>query len=146
VDSLRRARTGDEHQIAAVFAASRRDALPYLRQVHDPDGYPDWVAGLIATSETWVAEEDGRIVAMMVLGAASLDHLYVAPGHQGRGLGTRLLELAREQRPAGIGLWAFQRNGPARDFYERRGFVPVEFTPGDNEEGEPDVRYEWRPS
>ena len=29
-------------------------------------------------------------------------------------------------------------------FYERHGFTAVEWTDGDNEEGEPDVRMVWR--
>lgn len=38
----------------------------------------------------------------------------------------------------------FQLNDKARRFYERRGFVAVEFGDGTgNEEGEPDVRYHW---
>ena len=42
-------------------------------------------------------------------------------------------------------LWTFQSNHGARRFYERHGFVAVQHTDGDNEEGAPDVRYEWRP-
>jgi len=39
-------------------------------------------------------------------------------------------------------LWAFQSNHRGRRFYERHGFVAVEFTDGAaNEEQWPDVRY-----
>ena len=41
-----------------------------------------------------------------------------------------------------VDLWTFQRNAGARRFYERNGFVAMEFTDGaSNEEREPDVRY-----
>jgi ribosomal protein S18 acetylase RimI-like enzyme len=51
------------------------------------------------------------------------------------------------RRPAGMRLYAFQRNTRARGFYERRGFVAVEFGDGSgNEEGEPDVLYQWTPA
>lgn len=33
--------------------------------------------------------------------------------------------------------------GGARRFYERHGFVVVDATEGDNEEGAPDVCYQW---
>jgi len=57
-----------------------------------------------------------------------------------------LLARAREERPAGLQLWTFQVNDEARRFYGREGFVEVEHTDGaGNEEGEPDVRLEWRP-
>ena len=48
-------------------------------------------------------------------------------------------------QPDGLDLWAFRSNTGARRFYERHGFVAVAFTEGDNEEGEPDVRYHWSP-
>ena len=61
------------------------------------------------------------------------------------GLGARLVEVAKERFPAGLQLWAFQSNAGALRFYERHGFTAVEWTDGDNEEGEPDVRMVWRP-
>lgn len=144
MDSLRRARAGESDEIADVFLASRRAALPYLPELHDDADTRAWMASLIAGSEVWVVERDERIVALMVLGTDHVDHLYVAPAAQGSGLGGRLLELAKERRPAGLTLWVFQRNDRARTFYEHRGFRAVEFTGGQaNEEREPDVRYHW---
>jgi hypothetical protein len=44
-----------------------------------------------------------------------------------------------------IRLYTFQANAGARRFYERHGFVPIEFTDGQaNEERCPDVLYELR--
>jgi hypothetical protein len=40
----------------------------------------------------------------------------------------------------------FQRNAAARRFYEARGLELVALGDGsENEEGEPDALYEWRP-
>jgi GNAT superfamily N-acetyltransferase len=69
--------------------------------------------------------------------------LYVEPSHVGKGAGSRLLEQAKRLCPAGLDLWTFQSNAGARQFYESHGFVPVDETSGDNEEGAPDVRYHW---
>jgi membrane-anchored protein YejM (alkaline phosphatase superfamily) len=56
------------------------------------------------------------------------------------------VELAKRRQPSGLQLWTFQVNGTARRFYERHGFLAVESTDGSgNEEGDPDVRYVWRP-
>jgi hypothetical protein len=61
-------------------------------------------------------------------------------------VGDRFVDLAKEQRPDGLGLWTFQVNGSAQRFYERHGFIAVERTDGlRNEEHEPDVRYVWKP-
>ena len=73
-----------------------------------------------------------------------VQQLYILPGYQGIGIGSALLALAKVRRPGGLRLYAFQRNARARAFYERRAFVAIAFGDGSgNEEGEPDVLYEW---
>ncbi len=82
----------------------------------------------------------------MVVNGDELSQLYLDPDWRGRGLGDRFVELAKERSPEGLELWTFQVNKPAHRFYERHGFVAVEFTDGStNEEREPDVRYVWEP-
>ena len=59
-------------------------------------------------------------------------------------MGSRLLAHAKKQRRV-LRLYTFQSNEPARDFYEKHGFRAVAFGDGTaNEEGAPDVLYEWR--
>ena len=63
---------------------------------------------------------------------------------QRRGAGSQLLQKAKDSF-ARLHLWTFQRNQPARRFYESRGFVLVRETDGTgNEEREPDALYLWR--
>jgi GNAT superfamily N-acetyltransferase len=73
-----------------------------------------------------------------------VEQLYVDPDYTGQGLGSRLLNLAKDQSPGGLDLWTFQTNIGARRFYERHGFAAVATTDGDNEERCPDVRYHWQ--
>jgi GNAT superfamily N-acetyltransferase len=83
---------------------------------------------------------------MVAVGEGFVQQLYILPGYQGLGIGSALLEKAIELAPDGLELWAFQQNERARGFYERRGFVAVEFTDGaNNEERTPDVRYRLMP-
>jgi len=94
-----------------------------------------------------VAELDGRVAAYARFTRTWLDDLYVAPGAQRDGLGGALLELVKSLRPQGFGLWVFESNLPARQFYARHGLVEVERTDGSaNEEREPDIRMIWDPS
>lgn len=132
-------------EVAAVFLAARRDALPYLPALHRDDETRGWIAGVVLPrSDVWVAELDGVIVGFLAVTADRLDHLYVRPGYYRRGIGDRLLTKAKEISPRRLRLFTFQRNGRARAFYEARGFVAVDFNEGSrNEEGEPDVLYEW---
>jgi GNAT superfamily N-acetyltransferase len=93
--------------------------------------------------EVWVAEADGAVIALLVLDEDWVDQLYVAPDWTRKGVGSRLLDTAKQRRPTGLDLWTFQANAGARRFYERNGFVATATTDGDNEEGAPDVRYRW---
>lgn len=80
---------------------------------------------------------------MMALAGDWIEQLYVHPAWYGRGLGSRLLNVAKRELSC-LDLWTFQSNVGARRFYERNGFVEVAMTDGDNEEGAPDVRYHWQ--
>jgi GNAT superfamily N-acetyltransferase len=142
---LRRARPEDATAVASLHLAARRQAMPYLPELHSDQEVQTWTRDvLLPHAEVWVAEIAGRPVGYLALVGTSLDHLYVAPGHQGQGIGSLLLARAKALRPAGLRLYAFQRNRHARDFYEARGFVTVRFSDGaGNEEKEPDVLYAW---
>jgi len=94
-----------------------------------------------------VAELEEGVAGFIAIEGAYIEHLYIAPAHQGIGIGDALLQRAKELRPDGLMLWTFERNHRARAFYEKRGFVAVEFTDGSrNEERTPDVRYHWNPA
>jgi GNAT superfamily N-acetyltransferase len=129
---------------------ARRHAMPYLPELHSDEEVRIWTRDtLLVRAEVWVAEVAGRPIGYMALAGGMLDHLYVAPGHQGVGIGSLLLNKAKALRPTGLQLYAFQRNHRARAFYEAHGFAPVGLSDGaDNEEKEPDVLYQWpaRPS
>ena len=141
-----RAGVADAAEIAELYLASRADALPYLRKVHSDDETRAWVREvLLARGETWILRLEGRIVGFVTVVGDDLDQLYLLPGFYRRGLGTRLLEKAMALSPEGLHLYAFQKNQRARAFYERHGFTVFDLNDGArNEEGEPDVRYEWR--
>lgn len=145
VPSLRLAVAADAEVIAQIHLAAFRSTYRFPL-AHADGEVRAWVAEhLLPETETWVAEMDRAVVAFCSLGPGWVDQLYVAPGHTGRGIGSRLLELAKERQPAGLQLWTFQVNGGARRFYERHGFRAVEMTDGaGNEERQPDVRYAWR--
>ena len=113
--------------------------------VHTDDEVRSYFDVVVATKEVWVIGERGGIAALLVLDGEWIGQLYVDPDHFGEGHGSSLIAVAKGRRPGGLKLWAFAANSRARRFYERHGFVATGGTDGDNEEGAPDVRYEWRP-
>lgn len=144
--TIRRAVPADATAVADVYLAAFRSTYDFPL-AHTDEQVRDWLSGhVMRTMETWVAVDDDRTVAMMVLDDAGIDQLYVDPGWHGRGIGGRLVALAKERRPGGLALYTFQVNDHARGFYERHGFVVAALGDGSgNEEGQPDMRYEWRP-
>ncbi|MEP7225160.1 MAG: GNAT family N-acetyltransferase [Actinomycetota bacterium] len=148
---VRLATLEDADELAVILRAAMRGAMPRLPDLHTPEDDRRFLREIVLPNEeVWVVEREGAIVGFAALGSREgvsfLQHIYVAPEHQSRGLGTELINRAKEGLPAGFRLWVFQRNEGARRFYERHGCRLVELTDGSgNEEKEPDALYEWVP-
>jgi GNAT superfamily N-acetyltransferase len=145
--TIRPAQAADAAAVANVYLASFHATYDFPL-AHADDEVRAWIRDIVAPAGgTWVAiGSGGAIVGMMVVASGELDQLYVAPDRLGEGIGRQLLDVAREQSPDGLRLYTFQVNTRARRFYENSGFVADWFGDGSaNEEGQPDVRYVWRP-
>ncbi|WP_270888120.1 GNAT family N-acetyltransferase [Pedococcus sp. 5OH_020] len=146
--SVRPANQQDGDRLAELFWRVRSQSVPHIPMiVHPRESMLPFVEEvLLSQFEVWVAEKaDVPVGFMALMPPDQLSHLYVDRRYTGTGLGSRLLALARERFPEGIQLWTFQANEGALRFYSRHGFVPVEWTDGENEEGAPDVRMVWSP-
>lgn len=142
---IRDALASDADALTKLFLASRRQAMPWLREVHSDEDTRWWLGNIMLRDLTVrVASVGDEVVGFAATQPGWLDHLYIAPGRQRAGLGTQLLDEAKRIGGSPLRLWAFQRNLAARAFYRRHGFVDEELTDGAaNEEGEPDVRMIW---
>jgi GNAT superfamily N-acetyltransferase len=142
---IRRATGADADAVADLWLTSFDDALPTVQRPHDDDHVRRWIRDhLVARTEAWVAVRGGEVVAILGLAPGWIEQLYVAPGHQGSGVGGRLVGFAQERADDELQLWTFQVNARARAFYRRHGFREVELTDGaTNQEREPDVRLLW---
>jgi ribosomal protein S18 acetylase RimI-like enzyme len=143
---IRHPAPADADAVADLFLAAKAE-MTYLPQLDTDTETRRWVSDVVLRDlEVWVAEEGDRVVGFAALGNDLLEHLYVHPQEQKRGIGSELLAVSKKRRPHGLRLWVFQKNTGARRFYERHGFSLVRLTDGrDNEEREPDAFYEWRP-
>lgn len=145
---IRPAVGSDAFATADVYLASRAANLGSIPAgIHEDEDVRQWFAGTLMTqADVWVATRGKAILGFLAMKPGWIDHLYLAPDATGNGLGSRFVELAKSEQPAGLDLWTFQSNAGARSFYMRHGFIEVARTDGDNEEGEPDVRCAWRPT
>jgi len=142
---IRAGRKSDAPALGAIHRHSRIAAMPWLPVLHSAEEDAEFLGTVVlARQKVWVAEDPtGEPVGFAAVSDGMLNHLYVAPTWQGRGVGSALLEAARTGMDR-LELWVFQRNERARAFYRRHGFVLVEETDGaSNEERTPDARYAW---
>lgn len=148
---LRSALPGDAQSVADVYLRSRRELVAFAPLAHAEDEVRAWIRErLIPVGEVTVSVVADRVVGMLAVSRDEqfswIDQLYVDPEWVGRGIGSALLEHARVVLVPPIRLFTFEENLRSRRFYERRGFRAVAFGDGNsNEEGCPDVLYEWSP-
>jgi ribosomal protein S18 acetylase RimI-like enzyme len=100
---------------------------------------PGWtdrrVVEVLTRDIVFVARERGLLAGYVALfrdpdDGIVVDQLFVAPGHERRGVGRHLLACAEGYAIADqaetLRIVVEEGNGPARRFYRRWGFVPIE--------------------
>ena len=119
--------------------------MPWLPKLHtEADDRRFFGERVLRECEVLVVRRSGAPVGFLALKGDMVEHLYVHPEAQREGIGSALLDAAKDRRPSGLRLWVFERNSGARAFYARHGFAEVTHTDGSgNEEREPDVLLAW---
>jgi GNAT superfamily N-acetyltransferase len=141
---LRQLKLADMDAAARVHRIAFDRALPSLAGLHTPEEDRRFFRERVfETCEMWGAFDGELMTGILAFREAWIDQLYVLPDAQERGLGTALLQVAKDAFDR-LQLWTFQRNLQARRFYEARGFALIQQTDGaQNEEKEPDALYLW---
>src|SRR5262249_38761396 len=121
-------------------------AMPWLPVLHTRQETAGWMANVVLPGqEVWLASRDGATLGVVALAQGRVEELYIDPLAWRGGLGSALLDLAKERQPDGFRLWTFQRNAIARNFYRKHALVELHLTDGrDNEEKHPDVLLGWK--
>ena len=136
----------DGDQLVALWHHTRKAAYPYnafqqsLSLVQDSAYFFSFV---VPENDIWVADREGQLLGFMAINGEYIDQLFIAVEAQRTGVGEALLMKARELSPDKLRLATFQKNRPARAFYEKHGFVATAFGISPEPENEPDVHYEW---
>ncbi|HEX5809520.1 MAG TPA: GNAT family N-acetyltransferase [Anaerolineales bacterium] len=146
--TIREYRPGDFDALVILWRISREKSLPQFfnnEKSHffyeDLDYFRDHV---LKENKVWVLEIEQRPVAFMAIKDDFIDHLYVHPDYQNRGIGKAFLQHARQLSPDHLWLYTLQANVNACAFYEKNGFVAEKFGFSPPPENEPDVEYHWR--
>jgi len=83
-----------------------------------------------------------KVLGMIAFTTKTIAQLYIDIDYLNHGIGTKLLDRAKEKSDDKLELFTFQRNDIARNFYEKHGFKEV----GRNYKNElnlPDIKYRW---
>jgi ribosomal protein S18 acetylase RimI-like enzyme len=137
----------DFDPVTILWRISREKSLPEFQRAKGHFFYEDrdfFRQHILTRNTVWVAEMDYLPVAFLAMHDEFIDHLYVDPQYQHRGIGKALLEHARQLSPDHLWLYTLQINTNARAFYEKNGFVAEKFGISPPPEEEPDVEYHWR--
>jgi putative acetyltransferase len=114
--------------LVRLWREARAECLQFLCDLHDADEDRVYLSQVVLpANDLWVAEVEGTLAGFIAFREGWVNHLYVAPQFQGRGVGSTLLEVAQRRSPT-LQLWAFEVNRPAIAFYERRGFRIMELS------------------
>src|SRR4051812_9263342 len=97
------------HRIIQVFHVARKDRMPYLPELHTPEEDKACFTELLRKGGVLVARDGEKAVAFCAFHDGWIDHLYVLPSYQRKGVGTLLLNEAKTVSEE-LQLWVFQRN------------------------------------
>ena len=126
-----------------MWRASMEEALG-VKDHHSWEEQLDYLKAIVKENLVYLGIEEGtdKVVGMMAVGGSELDQLYIHVEYQGMGIGTQLLNLAKELSPGKLQLFTFDINKKAQVFYEKHGFTIIGRGVESNS-GMADIRYEW---
>lgn len=127
---IRPARDDDAVAIAQAHVDARRVAMPWLPVIHTVEETVRFFGDFVIPNQVvLVAEAEEGVVGFIAIEGSFVEHLYIAPSHQGIGIGEALLDRAKELRPEGLMLWTFEatiaREGSTRSAASSRSSSPM---------------------
>lgn len=140
---IARASAADIPAIANILTGWNA-ATPWLPRVHSRASEKGFAQMLVDRGWTTVARDGARVLGFLSRDKRKVHALYVSCHARGQGVGKALLDQAKQAMDS-LSLYTFQNNVDAQRFYLREGFAEAFRTDGaGNDEGLPDICYEWR--
>lgn len=131
-------------RIVDLCLISKRHALGDYTEPHNSADMLDYLTQIMAVEQNvLLGIEADKLVGFMTLRKNWIEQLYIDVAHLNQGLGSQFMARAKQSSPTILHCYTFERNLPARAFYEKHGFVAIEFG-SENEENLPDILYKWQ--
>src|SRR5262245_28285431 len=121
---LKLATPTDGPRLAGIHTQARAAAMPWLPVLHTSEETEAGMTNAVLTrQDVWIAACDDATLGFVALVPGWVEQLYVDPVAWRTGVGSLLLEHAKQLQPDGFRLWTFQRNAMARSFYRKHGLI-----------------------
>ena len=118
----------DLEQIMKVWFDSSTLAHPFLNSEFAEKVKSDMRNIYIPNSETWVYENDSKVVGFISMIGEEIGGLFVLPKCHSEGIGTKLVSFVSEFHDK-LEVEVFKKNKIGRSFYDKYGFTLMkEFT------------------
>ena len=113
---------------AAVHSASwqashRSFCTPAFIDLHTPERQKEYIRDKMNSGSRFYLLGDKKPVGIVSVTGCLIEDLYVLPGYQHQGYGTRLLHFAMEQCVGNPTLWILENNQSAGKLYREEGFT-----------------------
>lgn len=127
-----------------MWRQSKKNAIG-LEELHSFEDHVHFLnCVLTANNKVYIANDskNGMVAGMLAFNQHEVNQLYIHDDYQGKGLGTRLLDIAKSNSSGRLTLYTFEINRKAQLFYEKHGFKIIG-RGNANEENLNDIKYEW---
>ena len=114
----------DTEEIVEAWYQASLIAHPFLTEKFLEEESNNLRERFLPNSQTWVYEEQGRVVGFISLVENEVGGIFVHPSWQRQGVGMALMDKARSLHK-NLELDVFEANRQGRAFYAKYGFVPV---------------------
>lgn len=118
---IRKHNENDLEPIMAVWVQASTLAHPFLTPEFVEKVKKDMRELYIPHSETWVYEEDEKMIGFIAMIENEIGGLFVSPTHHSKGIGTQLVNFIRSIHDQ-LEVEVFKKNKIGRAFYDKYGF------------------------
>lgn len=119
---IRDYRETDIDQVLDIWLSASTKAHDFMEPGFWESKIGDMRDVYIPASESFVFESGGKVSGFYSLYGNNLAAIFVAPGSQGKGVGTALLEDAKNRRKS-LQLTVYKENVSSVNFYKKHGFT-----------------------
>ncbi|WNO07952.1 N-acetyltransferase [Teredinibacter sp. KSP-S5-2] len=139
---IRNYKSRDMNSILGIWLSASVEAHHFIPSEFWQSKVEDMRNLYIPVSETYVFEADGKIVGFYCLYGDTLAAIFVLPNHQGKGIGSALMNDAKKRRKQ-LQLTVYKMNSSSTEFYKKHGFV-IAGEQIDTNTGQPELMMEYR--